>query len=192
LSRCSGHLLRDTIREANLLLTKGTISMTVRRNLVRGTLILALAGAGLGVTAPMATAAPAVHGATAQQAASIAILSQVNGTLKKWKWYQGGGACSALSVVTYDSSSNLVTVESHAYSSNSARACRARTALSIVTTVGDIPLTRDIPTACGGADPTCSNNPEPGEAGRGRAWDLFQIIPNARVTGVKSHTLAQR
>jgi hypothetical protein len=170
--------------------------MIVRRNLVRGMIVGTIASACIGLAAPMAFAAPAnaaTAGISASQSSSTDELkSHVDKTLKKWKWIQGGGSCSATSDVYYDPSSGLVTVDSRAYSGNAFRGCSARTHLMLYTGAGPLYISRDIPTACGAADASCSNDPAPGEPGRGRAWDIYTTYADGWVIGVSDHVIESR
>jgi hypothetical protein len=159
------------------------ITVTVRRALVRASYGVAVAVAALGMMAAPSAAAPAVIStASAVRVAPMATStpSTVQRTIKKWKWYEGGGRCDAQSTAYYDLTAGYLVFQGSAQVSSSVRGCKTQARIVAHTTAGAFPLTLRIPTVCGTADPSCPSNPEAGEAGRGRSFDVQQIpLPGA-------------
>jgi hypothetical protein len=149
--------------------------------LVRAASIGAVAAA-LGIVAPAdpATAAPAPASATSAAPMATTTPSTVQRTIKKWKWYEGGGRCEAQSTAYFDLTSRYLVFQGSAQVSSSVKGCKTQARLVAHTTAGAFPLTLRIPTVCGTADPSCPSNPEAGEAGRGKSFDIQQFgLPGA-------------
>jgi hypothetical protein len=155
-----------------------------------------IASACIGLAAPMAFAAPAkataAGNSASQSSTTYDVLSDVERTLKRWKVIEGGGSCSATSVISYDSSSGELTVDSRAHTTNRFHACRARARFTLETTQGAFDITRDIPTACSRGDLSCSPDPSPGEPGQGWAWDLYTAYIGGSGAGISDHVLESR
>jgi hypothetical protein len=148
--------------------------VSIRTKLTRAAVIGAVAALGFGLAAPAANAvAPATSEAKAAAVTSAADPSwSVSRTIKRWKWYEGGGKCNASATATYTVSTGKLVVNASASVSSSVKGCKAQARLTANTTAGAYPITVTIPTVCSTSDPTCPTRPDAGESGRGSSFDV--------------------
>lgn len=96
--------------------------------------------------------------------------ASVDETLGRWKWYQGGGKCSAAATAKYYFATQELVVDTYAQSTSATRGCTAQVTFTVARFGPLEPIQVNISTACSTSGLSCPRFPDLNEAGRGESF----------------------